>query len=130
VFLTNSEGEIILSTEPRWRGRTEEEALDLGSRAPSAIERAIEATGNWAFGDQNALFFGEETIRLEARIPFRGWRIVSHTAYASVRERVNGCWRSRSWDSRCSWRAGFYVLSRRAGCSRRCSSGNRQSFAA
>jgi hypothetical protein len=51
--VTNSEGEIILSTEPRWRGRTEEEALDL-QPAPSAIERAIEATADWAFGDPSA----------------------------------------------------------------------------
>jgi two-component system C4-dicarboxylate transport sensor histidine kinase DctB len=113
VFLTNSEGEIILSTEPRWRGRTEEEALDL-EPAPSAIERAIEATGNWAFGDQNALFFGAETIRLEARIPFRGWRIVSHTAYASVRERVNGVLALEIMGFALFLAGGFYVLSRRA----------------
>ncbi len=113
VFLTNSQGEIILSTEPRWRGRTEEEALDL-EPAPSAIERAIEATGNWAFGDQNALFFGAETIRLEARIPFRGWRIVSHTAYASVRERVNGVLALQIMGFALLLAGGFYVLSRRA----------------
>jgi two-component system C4-dicarboxylate transport sensor histidine kinase DctB len=113
VFLTNSEGEIILSTEPRWRGRTEEEALDL-EPAPSAIERAIEATGNWAFGDQSALFFGAETIRLEARIPFRGWRIVSHTAYASVRERVNGVLALEIMGFALFLAGGFYVLSRRA----------------
>lgn len=113
VFLTSSEGEIILSTEPRWRGRTEEEALDL-EPAPSAIERAIEATGNWAFGDQGALFFGAETIRLEARIPFRGWRIVSHTAYASVRERVNGVLALQIMGFALLLAGGFYVLSRRA----------------
>jgi two-component system C4-dicarboxylate transport sensor histidine kinase DctB len=113
VFLTNADGEIILSTEPRWRGRTEEEALDLDP-APSAIERAIEATGNWAFGDQNALFFGAETIRLEARIPFRGWRIVSHTAYASVRERVNGVLALQIMGFALFLAGGFYVLSRRA----------------
>jgi two-component system C4-dicarboxylate transport sensor histidine kinase DctB len=113
VFLTNDAGEIILSTEPRWRGRTEGEALEL-EPAPSAIERAIEATGNWAFGDQNALFFGAETIRLEARIPFRGWRIVSHTAYASVRERVNGVLALQIMGFALFLAGGFYVLSRRA----------------
>jgi two-component system C4-dicarboxylate transport sensor histidine kinase DctB len=113
VFLTNSEGEIILSTEPRWRGRTEEEALDL-EPAPSAIERAIEATGNWAFGDQAALFFGNDTIRLEARIPFRGWRIVSYTAYASVRERVNGVLALEIMGFALLLAGGFYFVSRRA----------------
>mgnify|MGYP000400186455 FL=1 len=88
VFLTNSQGSIILSTEPRWRGRTEAEALAL--RAPqSAIQRALEVTGEFAFGERRADFLGADTIRLESRIPFRGWRIVSYTAYTSVRERVN-----------------------------------------
>ncbi|MDG4649163.1 ATP-binding protein [Roseibacterium sp. SDUM158017] len=113
VFLTNAAGEIILSTEPRWRGRTEEEALTL-QPAPSAIERAIEATGNWAFGDQSALFFGNDTIRLEARIPFRGWRIVSYTAYASVRERVNGVLALEIMGFALLLAGGFYVASRRA----------------
>ncbi len=113
VFLTDSAGEIILSTEPRWRGRTEEEALTL-QPAPSAIERAIEATGNWAFGDQSALFFGSDTIRLEARIPFRGWRIVSYTAYASVRERVNSVLALEIMGFALLLAGGFYVASRRA----------------
>jgi two-component system C4-dicarboxylate transport sensor histidine kinase DctB len=113
VFLTNSTGEIILSTEPRWRGRTEEEALSLAP-APSAIERAIEATGTWAFGDENTLFFGNDTIRLESRIPFRGWRIVSYTAYASVRERVNGVLALEIMGFALLLAGGFYVASRRA----------------
>jgi two-component system C4-dicarboxylate transport sensor histidine kinase DctB len=113
VFLTNSTGEIILSTEPRWRGRTEEEALSLAP-APTAIERAIEATGNWAFGDENTLFFGGDTIRLENRIPFRGWRIISYTAYASVRERVNGVLALQIMGFALLLAGGFYVASRRA----------------
>ncbi|MFW5654682.1 MAG: sensor histidine kinase [Roseicyclus sp.] len=113
VFLTNSGGEIILSTEPRWRGRTEEEALSLAP-APTAIERAIEATGTWAFGDENELFFGNDTIRLESRIPFRGWRIVSYTAYASVRERVNGVLALQIMGFALLLAGGFYVLSHRA----------------
>ena len=113
VFLTNSTGEIILSTEPRWRGRTEEEALSLAP-APSAIERAIEATGNWAFGDEDTLFFGNDTIRLESRIDFRGWRIVSYTAYASVRERVNGVLALEIMGFALLLAGGFYVASRRA----------------
>jgi two-component system, NtrC family, C4-dicarboxylate transport sensor histidine kinase DctB len=47
VALTDSEGKIILSTEPRWRGRTEAEALALFD-APSALARALRATADWA----------------------------------------------------------------------------------
>ena len=113
VFLTNSQGDIILSTEPRWRGRTEVEALAL--RAPqNAIQRAIEATGDFAFGERRPDFFGAETIRLENRIPFRGWRIVSYTAYTSVRERVNAVLALQIMGFALLLAGGFYVLSRRA----------------
>jgi two-component system C4-dicarboxylate transport sensor histidine kinase DctB len=113
VFLTNSQGEIILSTEPRWRGRTEAEAVAMQSPS-SAIQRAIDATGDWAFGAPSGDFFGSETIRLESRIQFRGWRIVSYTAYNSVRERVNAVLALEIMGFALLLAGGFYVLSRRA----------------
>ena len=47
VLVTDTEGTIILATEPRWRGLTEKEAIE---RQPpkNAIERAISATADWA----------------------------------------------------------------------------------
>jgi len=113
VFLTNSQGEIILSTEPRWRGRTEEEAVAL-QPPRSAIQRAIEATGDWSFGAPSGDFFGSETIRLESRIQFRGWRIVSYTAYNSVRERVNAVLAIEIMAFALLLAGGFYLISRRA----------------
>ncbi len=89
VFVTNSEGEIILSTEPRWRGENEESALSLHS-APSAIERALRATQDWATPPVDAYVGGEAVLRREIRVPFQGWRMVSFTTYSSVREKVNG----------------------------------------
>ncbi len=113
VFLTNAQGDIILSTEARWRGRTEAEAMTL--RAPrTAIQRAIDVTGDWAFADTNPNFFGAATIRLEARIPFRGWRIISYTAYTSVRERVNGVLALEIMGFALALAGAFYLLSRRA----------------
>ncbi len=88
VFVTDSEGTIILSTEPRWRGLEEAAALERAS-APSAIERAIRATTDWAALPADAYLAGEAVLRREARVPFQGWRMVSFTAYSSVRERVN-----------------------------------------
>ena len=89
VLVTDSEGEIVLATEPLWRGKTVEEALAVQD-APSAIERALKATADWSFLPPDAYVLGEAVMRSEARIPFRGWRIVSFTTYSSVRERVNG----------------------------------------
>ncbi len=113
VFVSDSEGRIILTTEPRWRGRTEAEAVAL-EPPPSAIERAIDATGDWAFGDPGPYFFGDATIRLESRIPFRGWRLTSYTAYASVRERVNSVLALEIMGFALLLAGAFYVLSRRA----------------
>ncbi|MEL6884103.1 MAG: ATP-binding protein [Pseudomonadota bacterium] len=89
VLVADSNGQIILATEPRWRGRTEEDAL-AAQPAQSAIERAIRATADWTALPPDAYLQGEGVMRTETRIPFRGWRMTSFTTYASVRERVNG----------------------------------------
>jgi two-component system, NtrC family, C4-dicarboxylate transport sensor histidine kinase DctB len=88
VFVADSSGRIILSTEPRWRGKSEEEALAIRS-APTAIERAIQATSDWTATAPDAYLSGEAVMRMENRIAFRGWRITTFTTYTSVRERVN-----------------------------------------
>ena len=88
VMVIDSEGRIVLSTEGRWIGLTEEGALAVRS-APSAIERALQATAEWAALPVDAFFRGDAVMRQETRIGFQGWRMVSFTTYASVRERVN-----------------------------------------
>ncbi|MDG1866811.1 MAG: ATP-binding protein [Yoonia sp.] len=89
VYVADSQGTIVMSTEPRWRGLDEATALSRQS-APSAIERAVRATQDWAALPVDAYLQGEAVLRREARVPFQGWRIVSFTTYSSVRERVNG----------------------------------------
>ena len=89
VIVTDSEGTIIMATEPRWRGLVEAEALARQS-APSAIERALRATQGWAALPADAYLRGEAVLRREARVPHQGWRMVSFTTYSSVREKVNG----------------------------------------
>ena len=84
VVVTNSEGTVILSTEPRWRGLSTELALEEIS-APSAIARAFEATARWAPYVDRAYFSGDAIMELGARIPFRGWRLTTFTTYDSVR---------------------------------------------
>ncbi len=88
VLVTDSTGTIILATESRWRGLSEEDALrrqlPLG-----AIERAIRATADWTALRADTYLKGEAVMRLETRIPFRGWRLTSFTSYTSIRERVN-----------------------------------------
>ncbi len=88
VFVSNTEGIIILATEARWRSLTEEQALTVRS-VPNAIERAFRATARWGALPADAYVQGEAVMRQETRIGFQGWRITSFTTYAGVRERVN-----------------------------------------
>ncbi|WP_342076005.1 ATP-binding protein [Yoonia sp. SS1-5] len=89
VVVIDSAGQIIMTTESRWRGLREEDALARQS-APSAIVRAIRATQGWAALPADAYLRGEAVLRREARVPHQGWRMLSFTTYASVREKVNG----------------------------------------
>ncbi len=89
VIVTDSEGTIILSTEPRWRGLVEAEALTVSS-APTAISRAIRATADWTVIPIEAYVLGQAVMRMESRVPFQGWKMTTFTPYASVREKVNG----------------------------------------
>ncbi|MCA2010674.1 ATP-binding protein [Pararhodobacter sp. CCB-MM2] len=89
VALLDSEGRIILATEPRWRGRTEAEALTMRD-APTAIERALRYTADLAGRGPDAFLSNEAVLRSESRVRHRGWRLISFTTYDGVREKVNG----------------------------------------
>ena len=112
VIVTDSNGQILLATEPRWRGKTEAEAL-ANQTPQSAIERAIQATADWTALPADAYLQGEAVMRLDARVNFRGWRMVSYTTYASVRERVNGVLALEVMGFAILLALTFYFLSRR-----------------
>ena len=113
VLVMDSEGRIILSTEPRWRGLTEAEALARQSPV-GAIERAIRATADWTALPPDAYLQGEAVMRIEGRVPFQGWRMATFTTYASVRERVNGFLALEIMGFAILLALAFYVLSRRS----------------
>ncbi|WP_375690832.1 ATP-binding protein [Pseudooceanicola sp. LIPI14-2-Ac024] len=112
VHVTDSTGNIILATEPRWRGKPEAEAL-AAEPPTSAIERAIQATADWTTLPADAYLGGEAVMRMSQRIPFRGWQITSFTTYASVRERVNGVIASEIMAFAILLSLAFYALSRK-----------------
>ena len=113
VAVTDSEGKVLLSTEPRWRGLPVDAALATQD-APSAIDRALQATADWTQNAPDAYVQGEAVMRTEARVPFRGWRITTFTAYASVREQVNGVLALEIMGFAILLAMTFYFLSRRA----------------
>ena len=115
VMVTDSEGKIIVATDPRWRGKTIEDALE--SRSPSsALIRAFETTGGQFFDlpEPDAYLAGEAMMRTDDRVNFRGWRIVTFSTYANVREKVNGFLAIEIMIFAMLLALTFYVLSRRA----------------
>lgn len=114
VLVTNSEGKIIIATDPRWRGLTLEEAL--ANTAPvSALRRAFEATGGYLeLSGHDTYFRGEAVMRSDSRLGFRGWRLTTFSSYASVRERVNGVLAIEIMVFAILLALAFYLLSRRA----------------
>ena len=113
VAVTDSEGNIILSTEPRWRGLTMPQALAVRS-APSAIQRAFQVTADWTATPADAYVQGRAVMRSEARVPFRGWRMISFTAYSSVREKVNAILALQIMGFAILLAGTFWLMSRRA----------------
>nr|WP_229582942.1 ATP-binding protein [Paracoccus sp. S-4012] len=113
VAVTNSEGRIILATEPRWRGLTLPEALAARS-APSAIERAFQVTADWTSSPADAYIRGKAVMQTETRVPFRGWRMITFTTYDSVRQRVNLMLALEIMGFALLLALAFYLTSRRA----------------
>ncbi len=113
VSVVDSAGVIILATEPRWRGLTVKEALEVRS-PPNSLRRALQATADWANEPPDAYLRGTAVMRTEAKLPFRGWRLVSFTTYESVRERVNAVLALEIMGFAIFLALSFYLLSRRA----------------
>ncbi|MDA9953383.1 ATP-binding protein [Planktomarina sp.] len=88
VIVAAAGGQILLATENSWVGLPEQEALALRS-APSAIDRAIQATQDWTILSADAYMQGKAVMRQELRVPFQGWNMVLFTTYGGIRQRVN-----------------------------------------
>ncbi|SEK53601.1 two-component system, NtrC family, C4-dicarboxylate transport sensor histidine kinase DctB [Roseovarius azorensis] len=113
VMVADSEGQIILATEPRWRGLTEADALRR-EPANSAIQRALQATSDWTALPADAYVRGEAVMRVEGRVAFRGWRIASFTTYQAVRDKVNGYLALEIMGFAILLALAFYFLNRKA----------------
>ncbi|WP_236687895.1 sensor histidine kinase [Jannaschia aquimarina] len=113
VVVTDATDRVIISTEPRWRGKPLEEALE-GLPVPSALQRALQTAGAFSRDPEPDWVSGAALMQLEARVPFRGWKLVSFTSYESVRERVNGVLALIITVFALALALGFYLLNRRA----------------
>ncbi len=112
VLVTDSSGTIILATESRWRGLSVDEALKRQT-PQGAIQRAIRVTTDWTALPPDAYLRGEAVMRMENRLPFRGWQMTSFTTFASIRERVNAVLALEIMGFAILLALAFYFLSRK-----------------
>ncbi|WP_233544802.1 sensor histidine kinase [Pseudooceanicola sediminis] len=111
LLVMDSQGQIILATEPVWRGLTEPQAV-ARETPDSAIQRALMATTDWG-SEVDGYLQGEAVMRVSSRIPFRGWQVASYTTYSSVREKVNGVLALEIMGFAILLALAFYALSRK-----------------
>lgn len=115
VLISDSQGRVVIATDPRWRGRTVADALsNRGSQ--TAFQRALDVTSEYfdLRRTPDAYLEGEAVMEMSTRIPFRGWQLVSFSTYASVRERVNGVLALEIMGFAIILALTFYMISRRA----------------
>ncbi len=113
IMVTDSQGNVILSSEPHWRYKSVKDALKV-TDAPGAIERALQATSDWMQTPAEAITQGRAIMRIDGKIGFQGWRLTYFSTFASVRERVNGVLAIEIMGFSILVALVFYVLSRRA----------------
>ena len=117
VLITDSEGRVILSSEPRWRGLPLDQVLaapNSPSALDAAINRALTVTSDLTQNHPDAYVRGEAVLRTDNRMTFRGWHMASFTAYDSVREKVNGILALEIMGFAILAALTFYLLSRKA----------------
>jgi two-component system C4-dicarboxylate transport sensor histidine kinase DctB len=88
VAVVDTDGTVLLSTEPRWRGQPLAQAMAPGG-TEGGVVAALRRLAEVVLPPPDATLRGAPVMRTDARVPFRGWKIVSFTRYDAVRERVN-----------------------------------------
>ncbi len=89
IIVTDSLGTIILSTEPSWKGFTEEQAFQIKT-SENTLKHAYNVTTQWVnFKEADIPPNAQAGMRFNKNIPFLNWKISSFIDYSSVREKVN-----------------------------------------
>lgn len=87
VVVTNGEDEVLLASEPSWRGRTLTDLL-AALDSPSRVQALTEARRSLA--SPNFVYIaGTPHLRTEAKVNFRNWNLTYFPTIEGVRVRVN-----------------------------------------
>lgn len=89
VLISDANGQVVISTEKRWKGKNVSEALLLEG-PKTAINQAFHLAGGYLELNNLSNFLdGQAVMRVDVNIPYNSWRLSSFSSYKSVRERVN-----------------------------------------
>ncbi|MEM9715366.1 MAG: ATP-binding protein [Pseudomonadota bacterium] len=90
IVVTDTRGQIILSTERALVGQSTDDAL-RAQPGESLFDRAFQATGDWPTSSPAADAYVRDipVYRLDASLGFRGWTLSYLSAFEAVRARVN-----------------------------------------
>ena len=89
VLITDINGQVVISTEQRWKGKNISEALLL-KEPKTALNRAFHLAGEYLeLNTLNNFLDGQAVMRVDVSIPYNSWELSLFSSYKSVRERVN-----------------------------------------
>jgi len=89
IAVTDSDGEILLASEPAWRSNSLSSVLAPGSEA-SLVRNALRSAQN-TIGEVPYTYIGDTPYLLaEVPVGFRNWRLTFFSTLEGVRARVNG----------------------------------------
>ena len=88
-MISDANGQVVISTEKRWKGKNVSEALLLEG-PQTVINQAFHLAGGYLELNNSSNFLdGQAVMRVDVNIPYNSWRLSSFSSYKSVRERVN-----------------------------------------
>ncbi len=89
IAVTDSDGAVLLASDPAWQNSTLSELLDPGSEV--SLMRNMLRSAHSPFGEAPYTYIGG-TPYLQAEVPvgFRNWRLTFFSTLEDVRARVNG----------------------------------------
>ena len=89
IFISNSEGKIVLATEPKWKGLSDDLAWK-NQNSKNIIKRGYSLAKGWVDSNESDQYFNDSSfVRFNKNIPILNWKISSFENYSGVRERVN-----------------------------------------
>jgi len=112
IAVTDSEGEVLLASEPAWHSTRLADLLQPESEA--SLAREMLRTARSALGEAPYTYIGSTPYLLaEVPVGFRNWRLTFFSTLEEVRARVNGVLAMIAMVLALMAALGFYMLQRR-----------------